>query len=92
MAPGSGISSAAPAFQAAQRSCRHLLPGGGSLSGPPDPQAKAQVLKMSKCMRAHGISGFPDPHSGRPPGQPVGSRDIIPTNGFWLGVESVVVV
>ncbi len=88
MAPGSGISSAAPAFQAAQRSCRHLLPGGGSLSGPPNPQAKAQVLKMSKCMRAHEIPSFPDPHSGPPPGQPVGYRDIIATNGFWLGIPA----
>lgn len=40
IAQGSGISSAAPAFHAAQRSCRHLLPGGGSLSGPPEPSGE----------------------------------------------------
>lgn len=86
LTPDSGFDLAAPAFHAAQQSCQHLLPGGGSLSGPPNPQAKAQMLKMSKCMRAHGISGFPDPHSGSPPGRPFGYRDIIATNGFYLGI------
>ena len=86
LAAGSGINPAAPAFHAAQKSCQHLLHGGGLPSGPPNPQAKAQMLKMSKCMRAHGISGFPDPHGGSPPGQPFGYRDIIATNGFYLGI------
>lgn len=43
---------------------------------------------MSKCTRAHGISSFPDPHSGPTPGQPVGYRDIIANNGFWLGIPA----
>ena len=85
---GSGINPAAPAFKAARQSCQHLVPDGGSLSGPPNPQAKAQMLKMSKCMRAHGVSDFPDPHSGSPPGRPFGYRDIIATNGFYLGIPA----
>ncbi len=88
LTPGSGVNPAAPAFRTAQHSCQHLLPGGGSLSGPANPQAKAQVLAVSKCLRAHGISRFPDPQSGAPPGHPFGYRDIIATNGFWLGIPA----
>jgi hypothetical protein len=29
------------------------------------------MLKLSRCMRAHGVSGFPDP-VGAPPANPVG--------------------
>ena len=55
MTPGSGINPAAPAFQAAQESCQHLLPGGGALSGPPNPRAKAQMLKMSNLSDAGAL-------------------------------------
>jgi hypothetical protein len=58
---GSGINPASPAFQAAQAKCAHLLPGGGPPKGPPSAQAKLAALKISECMRSHGISGFPDP-------------------------------
>ena len=51
-------------FQAAQKACRKFMPNGGA---PPSPaqQAKmlAQLLKYADCMRAHGISDFPDPQS-----------------------------
>ena len=51
-----------PQFQSAQRTCRHLLPGGGK-PGSPAQQAKmqAQALRFSACMRSHGVTGFPDP-------------------------------
>ena len=55
--------------QAAQGACRHLLPNGGS--GPTAAQvqqAKAQALRFSQCVRAHGVPNFPDPDStGRIP-------------------------
>jgi hypothetical protein len=58
--PNSGLNPASPTFQSAQTACKHLLPGGGP-SNRPDPAEKATLLKLSACMRSHGISGFPDP-------------------------------
>lgn len=56
-------------IQAAQSACRHLLPGG---AGPPSParvqQIRAEALRFSECVRAHGVPSFPDPGSdGRIP-------------------------
>jgi hypothetical protein len=58
---------ASPVFRAAQNACRGILPGPQNLS--PAQQAaqeqahKADLLAFARCMRAHGISGFPDPDS-----------------------------
>lgn len=49
---GSGINPSSPSFKSA-RACAKLLPGFA--------HAKAQMVKVSKCMRQHGISGFPNP-------------------------------
>jgi hypothetical protein len=50
-----------PTFQKAQNACQSKLPK-------PSPAQQAQALqnalKMSQCMRAHGITDFPDPQSG----------------------------
>jgi hypothetical protein len=52
-------------FPSAQSSCRHLLP---SPSATQQRQAAAQALHFSQCMRAHGVTNFPDPDStGRIP-------------------------
>lgn len=55
--------------QAAQGACSHDLPNGGS--GPTAAQlqqTKAQALRYSQCVRAHGVPSFPDPDStGRIP-------------------------
>jgi len=62
-----GVSSSR--FQAAASACNHLLPNGGS--GPTPAQVahvRAQALRFSPCMRAHGVRNFPDPGSdGRIP-------------------------
>ncbi len=59
-----------PASVAAQARCHKLLPGGGfpapGSATHPSAQALAQMLKISRCMRRHGISDFPDPSSGIP--------------------------
>jgi hypothetical protein len=56
-------------FDAAQAACVHLLPNGGS--GPTSSQVtqvRANALRFSRCVRAHGITNFPDPGSdGRIP-------------------------
>jgi hypothetical protein len=55
-----GVSVSSPAFQSAMRSCRSYLPNGGH---PPPLSAsrRAALLAFSRCMRAHGITNFPDP-------------------------------
>ncbi len=53
MSSGSGINPNARSSKAAKTACAHLLPGFA--------KAKAQMLEVSKCMRRHGVSGFPNP-------------------------------
>lgn len=84
----SGVNVQSPAFQSAQTSCKHLLPGGGPGSGPPSPQAHAQLLHISQCMRQHGISSFPDPQTGSPPSNPAGYSAIFGHGGYFLAIPS----
>jgi hypothetical protein len=60
----SGAVPGSPEFQAAEKACRKFMPNGVA---PPSPaqQAKmlAQSLQYAECMRSHGITDFPDPHS-----------------------------
>ncbi len=58
MPQGSGINPSSPSFKAAKAACAKVLPGFA--------KAKAQMLKVSKCMRKHGISGFPIPSASIP--------------------------
>lgn len=56
-----GITFTGPALQAAEKACKHYLPGGG---GPPPPVSAAQkraALANAECMRKHGVPNFPDP-------------------------------
>jgi hypothetical protein len=84
---GSGINPASPSFRAAQIACRKLLPGGGPGAGAPSPAAKAQLLTISKCMRAHGVSGFPDPTTTAP-SNPAGYSVVLGHNGVFLALPS----
>jgi hypothetical protein len=84
---GSGINPASPSFQAAQSACRKLLPGGGPGGGAPSPAAKAQLLTISKCMRAHGVSGFPDPTT-TPPSSPAGYSVVLGRSGVFLALPN----
>lgn len=56
--PGTGIDPQSPTYQAADRACKALQP-----QAPPEQRAaaRAQMLKYAQCMRAHGITDFPDP-------------------------------
>lgn len=63
----SGAGNENPALQTAQTKCRKFQPDAGPLSGPPpDAQTLDKLVMIARCMRAHGISEFPDPTTARP--------------------------
>jgi hypothetical protein len=61
-----GIDEHSPAFESAQPACKHLLPGGGTVSRSATAQVMAQLLHVSQCLRTHGLTGFPDPTASAP--------------------------
>jgi hypothetical protein len=50
----------APKFRSAQKACQGILPAPGSSSDHRGPSKQA-FLAFARCLRAHGISNFPDP-------------------------------
>jgi hypothetical protein len=50
-----------PRFQAADNACKALLP-----PRQPPQQRQAQLLNLARCMRARGITNFPDPTPDTP--------------------------
>ena len=54
-----------PATQSAGAACQHLLPPGGTRSGPDvhSPSQIAAFVAFAHCMRGHGFPSFPDPTS-----------------------------
>lgn len=54
---------------AAAQACQHQFPSFGSGMTPAQfQQMKAQALRFSRCIRAHGVPNYPDPGSdGREP-------------------------
>ncbi len=74
---GSDLAPDNPRFKAAQQACRSLEPT-------PDPakrkQMQAALLKFAQCMRAHGISDFPDPVEGGLRIQARQGSDLAPDN------------
>jgi hypothetical protein len=52
-------------FPSAENACGHLLP---SPSATQQREVAAEALQFSRCIRAHGVTNFPDPDStGRIP-------------------------
>jgi hypothetical protein len=58
LSSGNGIDPNSPTFQTAQKACQSLLP---KPSAAQQRQAEQNALKFSQCMRAHGVTNFPDP-------------------------------
>jgi hypothetical protein len=84
-----GIDSQSPLFASAQHSCRHFLPGGGEPTHAGQQRGLARMLGISRCMRAHGISGFPDPTLA-PPSSRAGYSAIRSNGVAWLAIpESI---
>lgn len=63
---GTSINPSSPAFRAAQARCQKLAPGGGPASRQATEQQKKSLDAVSLCMRAHGVTGFPDPTTTPP--------------------------
>ncbi|HEY3033665.1 MAG TPA: hypothetical protein VGJ54_03275 [Streptosporangiaceae bacterium] len=76
--PGTGLDPHSPQFKAADQACKPLLP---PAQHPNTQQMKAANLNYAKCMRAHGISDFPDPGAdGRLRVQDKPGTDLDPNN------------
>lgn len=84
------LNPASPAFEAARATCMKKLPGGGppAPSGAATAHFKAQMLATSECMRAHGVTDFPDPTVGRPPSNPAGYGIVEDAAGVVIAVPS----
>jgi hypothetical protein len=80
----SGLNPLSPLYLSATRTCSSLLPGGRP-SGTVEHQELARMLRTSQCMRAHGVSQFPDP-TVSPPSNRAGFGSVT-SNGFvWLAI------
>lgn len=83
----SGMNPQTPLFESAQQSCRHLLSGQGRPPHSDPQQALARMLHASRCMRARGIPGFPDPTLS-PPSDRAGYSAIMSNGGAWLAIPN----
>jgi hypothetical protein len=83
-----GISPFSPAFKTAQHACHGLLPG-GLAPGKASAQQKARVLALARCMRAHGVTGLPDP-VGSPPASPAGFSAIFGVPGALIEIPGTI--
>lgn len=73
-------SPSSPAFAAAKSTCAKLQPTGLHLSGPAPP-TRAELraaLQFARCIRAHGLSRFPDPLTAYGPGFTLGRGEYFP--------------
>jgi hypothetical protein len=82
----SGINPQSPAFQAAEKSCFSLLPGGGPGRGGGSESRKLELVKLAQCMRSHGISSFADPTSSPPSAPPSGGGVAFGGPGAFISV------
>jgi hypothetical protein len=58
---GDQVNPNSPQFQEALRICAKLAPVGGPATQSHFDQLMTSMLKFAACMRAHGITNFPDP-------------------------------
>ena len=87
---GTGINPQSPALRSAQQTCFKLLRGGSPFSQQKTTQAMAQALRVSECMRRHGVSGFPDPTEKPPAPNPARYSAVVDNDGAVLAVPSTI--
>jgi hypothetical protein len=67
-------------FRTAQTACQHLLPAPTQSAAQLQHERAADLLRLARCMRAHGIHNFPDPTSTgqitKPPGLDLNSPQV----------------
>ena len=87
---GSDVNPSSPSFQDAFRTCKKQLPGGGPPAQASE-QQKQQLVATSECMRAHGVSGFPDPiTAASPPSDPQNYSSAEGVGNLWLLVPKTI--
>jgi hypothetical protein len=64
--PGSGVNPGSPAFQAAQKRCARFAPARFRGPGTPTSAQVRKGLAFARCLRAHGLTNFPDPLTAPP--------------------------
>jgi hypothetical protein len=86
-----GFQPGAPAVISAQAKCGRFMPhppSGPSVGGSSpqqSAQALAQLRRVARCMRQHGISDFPDPQTSTPSNlNPAGYSNITNYEGVFL--------
>jgi hypothetical protein len=62
---GSSLDPSTPAFKQAISACKNLEPAGFMGSKRSAPQTQG-ALRFAQCIRANGVSDFPDPANGQP--------------------------
>lgn len=82
----SGINYGSPVYKSAESACGRLLTGNATNASQATAAAKAQMLTISKCMRAKGISNFPDPLTGPPPNSAPNDSAFEYNDGAYLAV------
>ena len=55
------IDYSSPHYASASKACVHWLPNGGQTTQADIAEMLTAGLKSSACMRAHGVTGYPDP-------------------------------
>jgi hypothetical protein len=82
-----GVDTSAPAFKSAWASCGRLQPVLRA-HHPADAKTSEETLKFSECMRAHGVTGFPDP-SASPPTSLSGYSAVF-RRGVYLAIPATI--
>jgi hypothetical protein len=65
IANGSSLDTSTPAFTRALSACKHLEPAGFT-GGTRSAQQQSAALRLARCIRANGVTDFPDPINGQP--------------------------
>jgi hypothetical protein len=81
---GAHINPFSPSFKTAQQACHRLLPG-GLAPGTASAQDKARMVALARCMRAHGLTTFPDPVNS-PPSNPAGFSAVFGRPGAFIEI------
>jgi hypothetical protein len=80
-----GIDPRSLPYLSARRAGGHLLPNGGQPTRAARQRELARMLQASRCMRAHGVSAFPDPAPSQPSSR-AGYGSIMSNDGVWLAI------